>query len=246
MKFSAHPAVFLGLFFLAQNFGLGAAIEKGGFRPALVGNGPKSLVNLIDTAGLVRAGQQDAVVMFDAAVSGDGGAVEYSLCYGDGDSKALQKEVSKELRRAVFIPALAHGKSVDVFFRGSVVFAVRAGRPLLQVFATQDRNELARASDYVEPQMLVGTDDWKEAKEYLGVLTHHWKRGVAVVAITVDAQGKRQGMRLVREDPKGLNLGAAALKTFSTSEFIPAFRDGHVVATTFEMFDYMYGYRAHR
>jgi hypothetical protein len=41
----------------------------------------------------------------------------------------------------------------------------------------------------------------------------------------------------VREDPKGLNLGAAALKTMSTAEFIPAFRDGHVVAATFEMFD---------
>ena len=246
MKFPAHPAVFLGLIFLAQNAGLGGSTEKGSFRPALVGNGPKSLVNLIDTARLMRAGQQDAVVMFDAAISGEGGVVENSLCYGDRDSKPLQYEVSKELRRAVFIPALAHGKPVDVFFRGSVVFVVRAGRPLLQVFATQDRNELARASDYVEPQMIMGTDDWEEAREYLGVLTHHWKKGVAVVAITVDAQGKRQGMRLVREDPKGLNLGAAALKTLSTAEFIPAYRDGHVVATTFEMFDYMYGYRAHR
>lgn len=224
-----------------------AAGENAGFRPALIGNGPKSLVNLIDTTRLVREGQQDAVVMFDAAIDVDeGGFVSGSLCYGGPDSKPLQKEVAKELQRSVFIPALAHGKPVGVFFRGSVVFMVRDGRPRLQVFANQDRNELARGSDYIQPQMILGTDDWDEAKEYLGVLTHHWKTGIAVVSITVDEEGKRKAMHLVREDPKGLNLGAAALKTMSTAEFIPAFRDGRVVAATFEMFDYMYGYRRHR
>lgn len=114
---------------------------------------------------------------------------------------------------------------------------VRDGRPRLQVFANQDRNELARGSDYIQPQMILGTDDWDEAKEYLGVLTHHWKTGIAVVSIAVDEEGKRKAMHLVREDPKGLNLGAAALKTMSTAQFIPAFRDGRLVAATFEMFD---------
>ena len=48
------------LAFLASIAAITAAQEKGGFRPALVGNGPKSLVNLIDTGKLMCEGQQDA------------------------------------------------------------------------------------------------------------------------------------------------------------------------------------------
>ena len=243
------PIARLGLVALVLflTFHLAAAQNFGGFRPALIGNGPKSLVNLIDTSRLMREGQADAVVMFDAAV-GDyqGGSVLNFACYGDPNSKPLKNEVSKQLQRCDFIPALVHGKPTDVYFRGTVIFAVRDGRPRLQVFANQDRNELARGSDYIQPQMILGTDDWKEAKEYLGVLTHHSKKGIAVVSLTLDAEGKRKEMHLVREDPKGLNLGAAALKTMSTAAFVPAFREGHPVAATFEMLDYMYGYRSHR
>ena len=224
-----------------------AAETSGAFRPALIGNGPKSLVNLIDTSRLMREGQADAVVMFDAAV-GDyvGGSVLNSVCYGGPNSKPLKKEVSKELQRCEFIPALVHGKPTVVFFRGAVVFTVREGRPRLQIFANQDRSELARGSDYIQQQLILGTDDWEEAKQYLGVLTHHWKSGIAIVSLEVDAEGKRKEMHLVRETPEGLNLGAAALKTLSTAEFIPAYRNGRVVSATFEMSDYMYGYRRRR
>jgi hypothetical protein len=243
------PIARLGLFtpILFLSFHLAAAENSSGFRPALIGNGPKSLVNLIDTSRLMREGQADAALMFDAAV-GDyqGGSIVNFVCHGSANSKPLQKEVSKELQRCDFIPALVQGKPVDVFFRGTVIFTVRDGRPRLQVFANQDRDALARGSDYVQPQMIVGTDDWAEAKEYLGVLTHHSRSGIAVVSITIDAEGKRKEMHLIREDPKGLNIGAAALKTMSTAKFIPAFRDGHAVAATFEMSDYMYGYRRPR
>jgi hypothetical protein len=113
---------------------LAPAENNGGFRTALIGNGPKSLVNLIDTSRLMREGQADAVVMFDAAV-GDyvGGSVLNSICYGGPNSKPLQREVSKELQRCELIPALVHGKPIDVFFRGAVVFTVREGRPRLQI-----------------------------------------------------------------------------------------------------------------
>src|SRR4051812_24599885 len=44
------------------------------FRPALLGRHAKSLVNIIDTQGLVKRGQGDGFVMFGCAVSqyGDG------------------------------------------------------------------------------------------------------------------------------------------------------------------------------
>ena len=41
-------------------------------RPALVGNSPSALVNLIDSEGLFRKGQRDAWVMFEAAILPDG------------------------------------------------------------------------------------------------------------------------------------------------------------------------------
>jgi Gram-negative bacterial TonB protein C-terminal len=248
MKF---PVPRLGLIaavsFFSQHVGFSAARENASFRPALVGNGPKSLVNLIDGSKLMREGQQDAVVMFDAVVVDDGGGFVSSFeCHGSPGSDRLKKEVSKELLRAAFIPALANGRPAGVFFRGSVVFAVRNGRPQLQVFANQDREELARGSDFIEPQLILGTDDWKEAKPYLEVLRKQLRHGIAVVSITVDAEGNRKEMHLVREDPPGLNIGAAALKTLSTAQFIPAFRNGHAVAATFEMSNHMYGYRSSR
>ncbi|MGI8890849.1 MAG: hypothetical protein ACR2G0_08735 [Chthoniobacterales bacterium] len=217
------------------------------FRPALVGNGPKSLVNQIDLEKLMRQGQGEAVVMFDAVV-GDyrGGSVLQYNCYGSPDSKALQQEISKRLKNCAFIPALAHGKAVDVFFRGAVVFAVRGGRPQLQIFANQAPAELARGSDYIQPQLIMGTDDWDDAQPYLEVVRRHWRHGIAVVSLAVDARGKRGESHLVKEEPKGLNLGAAVLKIFSTARFIPAFRNGKPVATIFEMSDVIYGRRYHR
>lgn len=167
-------------------------------------------------------------------------------CHGSPGSDRLKKEVSRELLRAVFVPALVRGRPIGVLFRGSVIFAVRDGHSRLQVPANQDQEELARGSDYIEPQMILGTDDWVEAKPYVEVLRTHLRHGIAVVSITVDAEGKRKQMHLVREDPVGLNVGAAALKTLSTAEFIPAFRNGRAIAATFEMSNHMYGYRASR
>lgn len=37
------------------------------FRPALLGHHRRSLVNLIDTQGLMKRGQKDAIVMFSTA-----------------------------------------------------------------------------------------------------------------------------------------------------------------------------------
>jgi hypothetical protein len=48
-------------------------------RPALIGSGPNSLVNLIDTEGLFRKGQRDAWVMFNCVLLGDGNVSRYDL-----------------------------------------------------------------------------------------------------------------------------------------------------------------------
>jgi hypothetical protein len=202
-------------------------------RPALVGNGPKSLVNLIDTRKLVAKGQGDGVVMFNASVDDDG-SVFWAWCHARPESGRLKTEVERALLHATFSPAVIDGKSVGVGFYGTVVFAVRNGHPYLRVFANQASDELARESDFIEPQMLLDSGDWEKARPYLEVVRHHARAGFAVLSISVDAEGHLGGLKLVREEPKGLNIGAAAMKGYSTAKFIPAFRDGKPVACTFE------------
>ncbi len=205
------------------------------FRPALVGNGPKSIVNLIDCQKLVKRGQGNGVVMFDVAIDDDSsGSVLWIWCHASDNSKALKAEVEKELRRASFVPAVIDGKRVGVAFHGTVIFVVRDGHPYLRVFANQDRDEVEKQSDYIEPQMLLGSEDWEGAQPLLEVVKMHTRAGHAVLSITVDAAGKVRDRHLVREEPTGLNIAAAALKAYATAKFIPGFRNGKPVACTFE------------
>ena len=42
------------------------------FRPALIGNGPKALINMIDTKKLMEKGQRDGLLNFQCLVSTSG------------------------------------------------------------------------------------------------------------------------------------------------------------------------------
>ena len=217
------------------------------FRPALVGNGPKSLVNLIDTQKLLAKGQGDGVVMFDASIEDDpAGSVRWIWCHAAPGSEVLKEEITKKLRQAVFVPALVDGKPVEVYFHGTAIFAVRGGRPYLRVFANQNPNALAQESDLIEPQMRHGSSDWAKAKPLLEVVRKHARVGHATVSITVDSAGKMRDLRVVREEPAKLNIGAAALIYYAPAKFIPAFRDGKPVDCTFERDWAVRGFRYRR
>src|SRR5260370_39232104 len=60
------------------------------FRPVLLGTGPESLINRIDTAGLIQQGQKDAATMFSCYVGKDGSVVSVSTYRGTPDSKLLE------------------------------------------------------------------------------------------------------------------------------------------------------------
>lgn len=217
------------------------------FRPALVGNGPSSLVNLIDGQRLIDKGQRDGVVMFDVGVAGNvGGSVTWLWCHAGPRSQLLKDEVEKKLRKASFVPAMIGRKRVRVLLHGAALFFVRQGRPYLQVFANQDEAELAKKSDYIQPQLVVGSDDWDGVQDMLKVVRMHARAGHAILSMTVDAEGKTRRLRLVREEPTGLNIGAAALKAYRTAKFIPGFRNGRPVACTFEENWAVRGYRYRR
>lgn len=204
------------------------------FRPALVGNGPKSLVNRIDTQKLIQAGQGDAVVMFDEMVFPFTVKGAYGTVYpGTPGSQFLQKAVLKALDGAEFIPAIANHKVTAVDFHGTVIFFSQK-KPNLRVFANQDRVELARLADFVSPQVIGGSTKFDPKDPALETARRMKKNGVVVLSLRVSEKGELLGSKVVSEDPPNLGFGAAVLRSFRTARFVPGFRNGTPVACTFE------------
>ena len=117
-------------------------------RPAMVGSGPGSLVNLIDAQALFQKGQRDAWVMFDCAVDGGGTAYGSDFFTASPDSRLLKNEVRARLqRRAQFIPAVYNHRRTSAWFSGTVVFVVANGKPHLRIYANQDLDEIKRVVD---------------------------------------------------------------------------------------------------
>jgi len=116
----------------------------------MIGNGPKSLVNLIDKAKLLEKGQRDGVVMFDVIVDGSDGSADIVWCHGPPEVRLLKAEVQKAALRASYLPALIDGRAVDVVLHGAAIFVVRDGHPFLRIFANQDTDALAQQADYIQ------------------------------------------------------------------------------------------------
>src|SRR5438876_7180789 len=122
------------------------------YRPILLGQGPKSLIDRIDTQDLIRKGQKEALVMFNCAVRKDGG-VEWSATYrGTPGSDFLKQELQKRLSPASdprFIPAVYNHRLVDAIYYGTVTFAVVDGKPRWRIFSNHEPEELKSAQDYI-------------------------------------------------------------------------------------------------
>src|SRR5437899_3564143 len=130
-------------------------------RPILLGQGPKSLIDRIDTQDLIKKGQKDALIMFNCAVRKDG-SVDWSATYhGTPDSDLLKQELQKRLSPASdpkFIPAVYNHQPVDAIYYGTVTFAVVNGKPRLRIFSNQEAGELAKEHDFIEPQPFYGSE----------------------------------------------------------------------------------------
>ena len=206
------------------------------YRPVLLGTGPDSLINRIDTADLVRKGQKDGAVMFSCSVKKDGSVASVSTYRGTPDSKALEQEVLKRLSLAAntrFIPAVYNHIPVDAVYYGTVTFLVVDEKPRLRIFSNQEREELKKESDFISPQPFWGGDS-----KFTGF--HYPNRGEAPVQVDgsaeleakIDERGNLRELTLLREAPPFLGLGDAAFDDLSKAKFIPAFREGKPVACT--------------
>jgi len=204
------------------------------YRPILLGQGPKSLIDRIDTQDLIKKGQKDALIMFNCAVRKDG-SVEWSATYrGTPDSDLFKQELQKRLSPASdprFIPAVYNHQPVDAIYYGTVTFAVVDGKPRLRIFSNQEAEELAKEHDFIGPQPFFGNESkftgfHYPPREEARVLVD----GIVELKMKIDATGNLQEIKVLSEKPPFLGFADAALADFSNTRFIPAFRDGKPVA----------------
>ena len=214
-------------------------------RPALIGSGSGSLVNLIDAQALFQKGQRDAWVMFQCWVAGDGIVFGSDFFTASPDSNLLQNEIRKRLRQSRFIPAVYNHKRTSAWFAGTAVFVVANGRPHLRLYANQDLDEIKRGADFVAPQMIFVVNRYRpDMPNYSGTARHHESGGVVRLQHSVDANGKTTAVQVISERayPKlgappdsGLQFGEYLTKVVPLLDFLPGYRNGRPTATSYTL-----------
>jgi TonB family protein len=199
------------------------------YRPALLGTGPLSVINRIDSQGLINKGQKDATVMFRCSVSRTGEIVNSWVYRATPESNALQQDLLFCLDTAVFVPAVYNHQTVPVLFFGTVSFKVLDGKPRLRIFANQEAEELKKENDFVGPQPFVGRDSKFQGLHYPNDVLTTALSGLVELSLKIDADGNLKDLKLVSEYPPLAGFGRAAAEDFRVARFIPAFRDGKPV-----------------
>jgi TonB family protein len=204
-------------------------------RPAMIGSGPGSLVNLIDTHALFQKGQRDGWVMFECAVAGDGIAFGSDFFTASPNSNLLKNEVRRRLRQTRFIPAVYNHKRTSAWFAGTVVFVVANGQPRLRIYANQDFDEIKRGADFVAPQLIeVPNHNITDFPKYPTEARHAEAAGVVKLRHSVDANGKTTNLEVI-SDSAGYQLGDYLKKGLPLLDFSPGYRNGKRTASTYTL-----------
>ena len=206
-----------------------AAAQLPLYRPALLGTGPTSVINRMDTTALIRDGQKDAQLFFCCSVGRDGTIANTWTYRQSPDSGLLEKELVRCLDEAVFIPAVYDHETVYVLFYGTVTFKVVDGKPRLRIFANQEAEELKKESDFIGPQPFVGRGSKFEGLHYPNDTLTSVLNGIVELALKVDATGKLKELKVISEYPPLVGFRRAAAEDFRVASFIPAFREGKPV-----------------
>jgi hypothetical protein len=204
-------------------------------RPALIGSGPGSLVNSIDTQALFQKGQRDAWVMFECAILGDGVPRPTDFFTASPNSDLLKNEVRRRLRQTRFIPAVYNHKRTWSWYSGTVVFVVVKGQPHLRIYAHQDLDEIKRGTDFVAPQLIdVPTNYYLNFPKTPTAAVRDDAAGVVKLRHSVDANGKTTNVEVISE-PAGYQMGDYLKKAIPHFDFLPGYRNGRPTATTYTL-----------
>jgi hypothetical protein len=200
------------------------------YRPAVLPVGTNSVINRMDTAGLIRDGQKDASLYFRCSVSKTGDIMNTWTYKQSPDSTHLERELIRCLDQALFIPAVYDHEPVNALFFGAVIFKIVDGKPRLRIFANQEAEELKKESDFISPQPFVGRGSKFEGLHYPNDAVTSQLTGLVEMAMKIDATGKLQDLKIVSEYPPLVGFRRAAAEDLRVATFIPAFRDGKPVA----------------
>jgi hypothetical protein len=210
------------------------------FQPALIGNGPKALINLINTRKLIDKGQGDGLLMFTCRLNPSGKVSDYIIYRETPGSKLLKQAVGYALADCSFIPAIYNGKRAEVLLAGTVVFTVNEGKPHLSIYPNQNGDDIKQGSDFIAPQLVANTANWAATRFNLAAQkarVYH-QNGAILLSITVDADGNQEDLKVISEDPPGFGLGEVILKMYAKAKYIPGFRDDLPIECTFEHFQF--------
>jgi TonB family protein len=207
----------------------GPASDLPKYRPAVLGTGPLSLINRIDTAELMRSGQKDASLMFCCSVATTGEIVNTWIYRATPGSTALERQVFNCLDTSVFVPAVYNQELVHVLFYGTVSFKVVDGKPRLRIFANQEAAEVSKESDFIGPQPFVGGDSKFTGLHYPVNVLGLKVSGLVELAVKIDADGNLKDIKMVSEYPPLAGFGERAMDDFRGAKFVPAFREGKPV-----------------
>jgi hypothetical protein len=222
------------LLFLLTAICLALSIEaQAQVRPALVGNGPEALINLISAEKIASKGGGDALVMFQCFVKQDGHAVEGVTFRESANSKPLASEIRKGLEHCRFMPAQINGKPIAVMFAGTAVCFMADGKPHLRIFANQNADDVKQQRDFIAPQLILGTENWPAAKQEIERYRNLLESGFAEASIDVDTSGVVKDIKIISEKPRNLRFGVATIIEYQHARFIPGFRNGKPVSCNF-------------
>ena len=201
------------------------------FRPALLGNGPKSLINQIDAQALAKKGQADCTVLYMGFIN-DRGECTDVVCYsGSPNSWRLEDEIVKKAKWSRYVaPVYQHQKVSSILF-GTMIFRVKAGVAHLHSYLNQEEQHLKAGDDFIAPQPVFFRGSGFKGIHYPPEALKF--SATTLIRATVDASGNLQKTELVYERPAGKGFGPAVLEGLKTAKFIPAFSHGAPVACTF-------------
>ena len=215
-------------FFLLISLSSLCAEQLPEMRPALLGTGPNSLINLIDTESLMKRGQTDALVMFTCGVRDIGYPYNIVCFRGTPNSNPLAEEAIAKCNRAIFIPAVYNHQARDSYISGTIIFRVVNGKPHLRIYLNQEADHLKQGDDFISPEAVFIPDE-----KYQGM--HFPARGIGfsatvVVAVNVDASGKVKNAKIIFETPPGRGFGDEVMSKIYEMTLLPGYLHGKPVA----------------
>jgi hypothetical protein len=195
------------------------------FRPAVLGSGPDSLINRIDSADLLRKGQKDGAILFCSVVNAKGEATASWTYKGMPGTEALDSELGRKLDHVKYAPAIYNHQYVGVMLFGTLVFSA-SDNPHVHIFLNQDPKEFGVGSDFIGPQPVYGADSKFSGLHIEGVHLEVPVTGTVEMRLVVNDKGKLTAGAILGEDPPLLGFAQQAADDFEHASFIPAFRDG--------------------